>query len=331
MLAIESLKNTKWRSLWLLLSLWVFLLGSISVADAAEEIICSKCGRAIYGTYYKFGQKVLCPNDLPRCAVCGRTCTRYYTRNDGQILCQDHARASAPVCSCCHEPILAGTYMRLRDNLYSCAKCEKAGWPRCFICNLPISSGGLIFSDARRLCPFHSTTAVNDQASAQVYFRKAKSLINQYISSSVNINDVVVTIHIVDQNVLAEKMRLDYAAEPSLKLTCGKTLEYNLGNKKVYRIYILQGLPSEDFLTTMIHECGHVWQMSHRVRRLGLRHQEGFCEWLSYKINKQLRRRTQILLLESKNDSIYHAGLQDYLQLEAKKGKEGVLRSALGY
>ena len=35
--------------------------------------------------------------------------------------------------------------------------------------------------------------------------------------------------------------------------------------------------------------------------------------------------------LESKNDSIYHAGLQDYLQLEAKKGKEGVLRSALGY
>lgn len=310
----------------------VVLNVSLTAVAAEKEIICSKCGQTIYGTYYQFGKKILCPKDLPRCVICGRTCTKYYTRDDGKIVCPKDAVASAPVCSNCHKPILSGKYMRLRDNLYSCSECEKSGLPRCFICSLPISSGGLVFSDGRRLCAFHSTTAVNDQASAQVYFRKAKSLINQYISPSININDVVVTIHIVDQKVLAEKMRSDYDNEPSLKMTCGKTLEYNVGGgKKVYRIYILQGLPSEDFLTTMIHECGHVWQMSHKVRRLGLRHQEGFCEWLSYKINKQLRRQNQILLLENKKDSIYHAGLQNYLKLESQKGKEGVLRSALGY
>lgn len=333
MLAIDCLKNKNWPKIWLLISFCAIVFGFVLPSKAAEkEIICSKCGQVIYGTYYQFGKKVLCPKDLPRCTVCGRTCTSYYTKGDGKIVCKDDALASAPVCASCHKPILSGKYLRLRDNLYSCDKCEKAGLPRCFICDLPISSGGLVFSDGRRLCAFHSATAVNDQASAQVYFRKAKSLINQYISPSININDVVVTVHIVDQKVLAEKMRSDYDKEPSLKLTCGKTLEYYVGGgKKVYRIYVLQGLPSEDFLSTMIHECGHVWQMSHKVRRLGLRHQEGFCEWLSYKINKQLRRQTQIFLLENKKDSIYHAGLVNYLELESKKGKEGVLRSALGY
>lgn len=334
MLFIDCIKNINWHKVCLLILFCaaVVLNVSLTAVAAEKEIICSKCGQTIYGTYYQFGKKILCPKDLPRCVICGRTCTKYYTRDDGKIVCPKDAVASALVCSNCHKPILSGKYMRLRDNLYSCSECEKSGLPRCFICSLPISSGGLVFSDGRRLCAFHSTTAVNDQASAQVYFRKAKSLINQYISPSININDVVVTIHIVDQKVLAEKMRSDYDNEPSLKMTCGKTLEYDVGGgKKVYRIYILQGLPSEDFLTTMIHECGHVWQMSHKVRRLGLRHQEGFCEWLSYKINKQLRRQNQILLLENKKDSIYHAGLQNYLKLESQKGKEGVLRSALGY
>lgn len=331
MLLRDCLKNNNWSKILLPVLFCAVVFFATSLSAWAEEIICNKCGRAIYGTYYKFGNKIVCPNDLPRCVVCGRTCTQYYTRNDGKIVCKKDAVAIAPVCSCCHKPILVGKYMHLRDNLYSCIKCEKAGLPRCFLCNLPISSGGLVFSDGRRLCAFHSATAVNDQKSAQVYFRKAKSLINQYISPSININDVVVTIYIVDQNVLAQKMRSGEEQDPSLKLTCGKTLEYHVGGKKIYRIYILQGLPSEDFLTTMIHECGHVWQLSHKVRRLGLRQQEGFCEWLSYKINKQLRRQTQISLLENKNDSIYHAGLQEYLALEKQKGKKEVLRSALGY
>lgn len=333
MLKRNCIETRNWRKAWLLILFFAAAFITFSQAAGAEkQPTCSKCGRVIYGDYYKFGDKSFCQTDLPRCAACGRKITdRLYTRADGKFFCDKDAKASAPVCSNCHNPILSGKYMRLRDNLYSCEKCEKAGLPRCFLCNLPISSGGLVFSDGRRLCAFHSASAVNDQKSTQVYFRKAKALIKQYVSPSVDIDNVDVTIHIVDQNVLAEKIRSEYEQEPSLKLTCGKTLEYRLGNKKIYRIYILQGLPSEDFLTTMIHECGHVWQMSHKVRRLGLRHQEGFCEWLSYKINKQLRRSTQISLLENKNDSIYHVGLLNYLDIEAKLGKDGVLRGALGY
>ena len=329
----NCIKDRNWRRVRLLVLFFTAAFIILSqVAWAEKQPTCSKCGRTIYGEYYQLGDKNFCQADLPRCIICGRKVTdRFYTRADGKFICEKDYKANAPVCSNCHKPILVGKYMRLRDKLYSCEKCEKAGLPRCFICNLPISNGGLVFSDGRRLCAFHSASAVNDQNSAQIYFRKAKALIAKYISSSVNIDDVNVTIHIVDQKVLAEKMRSEYEQEPSLKLTCGKTLEYGVGNKKIYRIYILQGLPSEDFLTTMIHECGHVWQLSHKVRRLGLRHQEGFCEWLTYKINKQLRRATQISLLENKNDSIYHAGLLNYLDMEAKQGKDGVLRSALGY
>ncbi|MGM9999184.1 MAG: hypothetical protein ACI38Q_07330 [Candidatus Bruticola sp.] len=307
------------------------LVGDPSLARD-RRLVCSKCGRVISGYYYKMNDgSIVCSDDIPKCYICGKECAEgYYVLKDGRTVCAKDMERRIPTCSCCNNKPSDAQIVRLRDNLISCRKCWESKLPRCFLCNLPIINGGLVFSDGRRLCPYHSVSAVNDQHSAEVYFDKAKQLIRQYVSPSINIDDASLSIHIVDQNVLCEKMRSSGDPSPSLKLTSGRTLLYKIGGRMLFRIYVLQGLPSEDFLTTMVHECGHVWQMKNKVVPLSKRREEGFCEWLSYKVNQHLHRQTQIELLEHKNDSIYHQGLMEYLDIEKKQGRNGVLSYALG-
>ncbi|MGM9992439.1 MAG: hypothetical protein ACI376_06275 [Candidatus Bruticola sp.] len=309
-----------------------FGLFGCSVSARDRRLICSKCGCVISGSYYKMSDgSIVCPNDSPKCFICGEICTdRYYILKSGRTICAKDMDKQIPACSCCHRKPTDAAIVRLRDNLVSCSQCWNSKLPRCFLCNLPISSGGLIFSDGRHLCPYHSASAINDQHSAEIYFDKAKQLIKQYVSPSINIDDASISIHIVDKNVLCEKMRSGGDPSPSLELTSGRTLQYKIGGRMLFRIYVLQGLPSEDFLTTMVHECGHVWQMKNIVTPLSQRRQEGFCEWLAYKVNNQLHRQTQIQLLEAKNDNVYHKGLLEYLDLEKRRGRSAVLSYALG-
>lgn len=298
----------------------------MSVAVSAAAPVCSKCRRAIHGTVYKLGNFILCEDDAPRCRVCGKICTgRFYTNSSG-YLCEEDFQRRAPVCYTCGNKILEGRRYLLRDNIVICESCRNdKSLPRCFVCNAPIMYQGLKFSDGRVSCRFHAEKAVVSQDQMPVYLARAWQLIGSYADPSIKVDPRRVSIYIVDKYAFNSKIK----TSGLLGDVHGLTIGYR-GGRSDFHIYIIQGLPPDDTLTTVVHECGHVWQMFNAAGNLDSLHKEGFCEWLSYKVNKGLGHAQQVELLEKKKDNVYGKGLRYYLEIEKRGGVQGVLQEALG-
>lgn len=233
-------------------------------------------------------------------------------------------------CAACHQE-RAGVSSRTYEGRQVCPECEQASLPRCFICKIPIRGGGLHFSDGRRNCDLHSQRVVTTQSEVERYFREAWSLIARYVSPQIKCDPDLTSVHIVDYNLFVERLRLSGKAGESR--AHGLTLTINSGGfvtMPVSQVFVLQGLPDEHALSVIVHECGHVWQNANLMRPLDKTRNEGFCQWLSYKVNQGLGRRQQMAELLARRDPYYGVGLQVYLQLEKQLGIEGLLDYALG-
>ena len=325
----------KMRALWwgLILCLGWGLLASCGSWAQGVELHCSQCGKELKGRYYVLEGRYYCTEDMPRCSKCGRRLTgKYYRDSQGKNICQKDFLAQAPTCSVCKRKVVDQAFTVYRDGLVACATCKAAGLPQCFLCRLPIREGGLVFSDGRRSCEYHSHNIVTTQAQAQTYFNKAWKLIARYVSPKITYDPRSVSVHIVDYNLFLERLRNSPNHDDESRVY-GLTNTYGPSSnpqKAVSQVFLLQGLPSADALSTMVHECGHVWQQKNRKIDLDLLRSEGFCQWLSYKVNVGLRRQDQVRILLDRDDPYYGQGLQYYLQLERRGGLPAVFRYAVG-
>ena len=89
-------------------------------------------------------------------------------------------------------------------------------------------------------------------------------------------------------------------------------------------IFIEHGLPRIVLLEVLAHEFAHAWQSEQSPPDAPLEVQEGFAEWVSYKLLESLgchKRMARIL----KRDDLYGQGLQQVLAWERESGVAGVL------
>lgn len=295
---------------------------------------CAKCGQIISGKYWQLdGGKYVCEKDyiasLPRCAVCGQKLTGTYYQNErGQKLCERDHKASCPVCSACGKKIIKGGYSKLeRDNLVACAACMARGGPECFLCSLPVIKNGVKYSDGRYACKYHCSGAITTQKQLNPYLRRAWKLIAAYVSPKFRVSPEYLTLHIVDENSLKEH----HAPTDDISTVFGLTRTFMRGGSMIFQIWILQGLLPDDLDSTMVHECGHVWfSVNNKKAKNGeSAKEEGFCQWLSYKVNLGLGRRWQAEHIDRRTDPIYGKGFQRYKAIEKQSGIRGVMRYAL--
>ncbi|MBQ7501083.1 protein DA1, partial [bacterium] len=294
---------------------------------------CSKCGKAINGTYYDKGNgKYLCEKDykasLPRCCKCGQIISgKYYENENGTYLCEKDYIASCPVCSVCGKKAIGKYTVTGYGHFIACSDCMARKAPKCFLCSLPVIKNGVKYSDGRYACKYHCNDAITTQKQLKPYLRRAWKLIGAYVSPRLKTIPEYLTVHIVDETSLKNAHNKD---RDELSMIFGMTHTFPRGDTVMFQIWILQGLPPNELDSTMVHECGHVWLRMHAEGLKGdTPREEGFCEWLSYKVNLGLGREDLAKQIDSRRDKLYGEGFQMYKKIEQKSGINGVLRYAL--
>jgi hypothetical protein len=91
-------------------------------------------------------------------------------------------------------------------------------------------------------------------------------------------------------------------------------------------IYVQTGLPRRLFLQVASHEYAHAWQGENCPLLTDIRFQEGFAEWVAYRVLSHYGYQDQMIQMRNGNN-IYSQGLQWILDLETKVGSKGVLEA----
>lgn len=338
--------------------------GSTICSSCYEDtrLRCSVCGRAINGTYYKTNTgAVLCERDhlnqLPRCAVCGKRLTdRYYTMNDGRTVCEHDINSllptcyicgkvlkgkyytdqdkhhyceedferQIPVCAICGKKLKGVKYKHYSNDEYICLKCDSA-YARCLVCKCPTGRNGMQLSDGRVLCPVHMRKAVFGAYNGIAIYNKAKNNIISLFGSEMELRFPVSSIELLSLDAFKRVY-----SKNELGLTIGFCKTAKIGPKFIHRIYALDGYPPEHLLTTMAHEYSHAWQNENNTSHVIMdpAFQEGFCQWVAYKMNEYLRREGEMQRLLAYDDPQYGDGLRAFINLEHSIGIKGVLWAA---
>ncbi|MBQ7529980.1 hypothetical protein IJT10_08810 [bacterium] len=296
---------------------------------------CSKCNVVLDKQKYKLGDKLFCQRDLPAvCPKCGMSIIKHSLTSSGEYRCH-----KTLICSTCGQTI-SGSYFVLLDNVAVCRKCKgNKNLHECFLCHVPISNlnAGLVFSDGRHSCKVHMKGAINTSKLGN-YLTIAKKSLTTYVSPRLKIDDnIPLTIHCVDGNSLnSTRKHIKGMEDLDIKLILGVTKPRFVYDAVCdFQIWMLQGLPEQYFMTALVHECAHVWQINSikyysDVNKVTARDREGFANWVAYKYNQRMGRNEQLKYLDSATDPYYGEGLQYYKRIERRYGINGCIDYAVG-
>lgn len=309
------------------------LLLALTLPALAAPLRCSACGRLILsGTYYRLSDgRVLCPADYdrqaPRCDECGRRLDgRYYRTAEGRTLCEADYERTAPRCIICGR-IPSGRYRVLAGNRPVCSSCF-ASYPHCFLCQAPVPPGeGLRLADGRVLCGPDARRALFDATAARLAFHKAREEVLAALGPGMALEHPVDRVQLVDlQTLRSLARRAGFSAEP----ITGLFRRRQRGPRLDYTVYLLSGLTPERFLTVASHEYAHAWHSENHpdYGAVEAALQEGFAEWVSYKVNQRLGRTGELEQLTAQAAPEYARGLRFFLEVERRHGVQGVFRVA---
>jgi hypothetical protein len=264
-------------------------------------------------------------------------------------------------CEICRVQIGSRAFVLDGDSRFYCRECFE-NHPHCDTCDRPISGRGLRTEDGelsgreraepvtpamgypvpavpgprasvlrtqssvlgpqdRNLCERCRSTAVTDPNAAHALYGRMRAALSRQIGMA-----------------LHEPCQLKLVSRHQLMSLVDKSLLYNLDADSRGRcfglfmrqgahrsIFIESGLPQIVLLEVMAHEYAHAWQ-SENCREAGSREvQEGFAEWVAYKLLQYwgCKRRSDRML---RRDDLYGRGLKMVLAWEAEGGVAEVFR-----
>ncbi|MBI3924507.1 MAG: hypothetical protein HY319_03120 [Armatimonadetes bacterium] len=272
---------------------------------AAQTATCSHCGKPILG--------------------------RGYRLSDGRTVCEAHLEAALPRCKVC-EQAMSGAYRLVGERETPvCDTCMEK-YPHCWVCGEPVPpKRGRHLKDGRYLCNIDRKTAIFSPHAAGRLFDQARREVVRSLGPALVAPVGVEKVLLVDTEGMARAAAdMEHEGKSPSGLTRIKVSES--GGKRRHHpptVFLLSGMPREEFLTVAAHEYGHVWHSQahpdyfHCSRRL----REGFAEWVAYKVLVKMGREGQLKkLLSGKSDSDYSEGLRRVLALEKSVGAPGVLK-----
>jgi hypothetical protein len=197
--------------------------------------------------------------------------------------------ARADNCDFCGQPIYGGTIYFVTDKITgekkeACADCTKL--PTCYICSLPVKTGGVELPDGRWLCARDAATAVLNKDEVVRISEQVKDdldrLFSRFTTFPTNVEITVIDRIDVDSIFSAEGNAFE---SPDL-------LGYNrpevVDDHTVYKIGLLTGMPLAQLKEACAHEYAHAWVGENvskgRKASLSRDAEEGFCELVGYSL-----------------------------------------------
>ena len=223
-------------------------------------------------------------------------------------------------CSACNMQVGSEGVMLEGERGVYCGHCFESR-PRCDTCGRPVGPHYWSRPDGRKLCDRCQSTAVSDAQYAHALYRRVRAALDRELGLSLH---EPCQLKLVNRRQLAgliDKSSL-YSLDAASRDRCFG-LFMREGRHRA--IFVEYGLPQMVLMEVMAHEFAHAWQSEQCPGDLPQETQEGFAEWMAYKllegwgcwkrIDRMLRR-----------EDIYGRGLRMVLQWEQAEGQAGVIR-----
>ncbi|HUP27831.1 MAG TPA: protein DA1 [Chloroflexia bacterium] len=191
--------------------------------------------------------------------------------------------------------------------------------PRCDTCSRPVGSHYWARPDGRQLCDRCQSTSVSDPAQAHALYRRVRADLARYLGMSLQETCQLKLVSRQQLLQLIDKSSL-YHLDADSK---GRCFGLFIREGEHRAIFVEYGLPRIVLLEVLAHEFTHAWQSENCRSDQAPEIQEGFAEWVAYKLLENLgcRRRSERML---RRDDMYGRGLKRVLQWEKEGGKAGV-------
>ncbi|SYZ72635.1 hypothetical protein TRIP_C20750 [Candidatus Zixiibacteriota bacterium] len=299
---------------YLLPILALFLIFAVS-AQATQQMTCAYCRKLIdSGEYVKVEGKYFHKNHF-LCAYCDRPISdkRYYMLGGQYYDSSCYYNAILPKCAYCNTPI-DGNYIESNGRKYHkecydghialrCGLCggiitgnylvddwgnkyhaeHEKNERQCRYCGRFISEstsdGGKTYSDGRAVCGICLKTAVNDKDAAERIISETADKLAAY---GIKIDVDKIKLKLVDSRQMG-KINTDMG-DKAQGTTRFEQSSYYFGLFKERRltIYILNGMPREEFIATAAHELMHAWLYQNAPLKMDAMLTEGSCSFASW-------------------------------------------------
>lgn len=330
---------------------------------------CSYCGKSIKGKFSIKDDEPFHPACLLRdqnlvCAHCNKVLATTWVESDGEkyhrACFENHVQLR---CGICGKPI-HGEYVDHEDGAFHerCYKLTKL--PRCAVCSQPVegphlmdawgnkahtehggrevdlcdscgriisqqtSKGSSTYSDGRIICGLCRKTAVMHLRSPGKMQRSLTTLLG-----SVGIGGIPDNIPLKLVNLDSLKQHSgDMFSDSARGFTM--TTRYarkNTATRVDHTIFILSGLPLEEFKAVLAHELLHVWLIEHKVD-LSHTNTEGFCNLGAMLVNQTENSPFSLNLLrqlENNPDPVYGDGYRTMKERLDRLGWDGLITDLL--
>lgn len=215
-----------------------------------------------------------------------------------------HGSLSCDICG----GIITGQYLIDEWGNAFCTH-HDADLPRCASCGRricqPLTNGGVVYSDGRKVCDLCRKTAVDDQTQVSRSMRRVRDILGR---NGLLIDEKLFPIRLVDVATIDQIQKSGNAN------TLGLFQSRSIGGKRqVEAVNLLWGMPAYALEGILAHELGHAWMFLNHVDDLEEQIEEGLCNLLKYTVNRDHVTRETLYEIRSlfKNpDPIYGEGFR---------------------
>jgi hypothetical protein len=211
-------------------------------------------------------------------------------------------------------------FMLEGDLRFYCRDCFELR-PRCDTCDRPVGSHYWTRPDGRKLCDRCQSTAITDPAVAYALYGRVRAALARELGISLREPCQLKLVNRKQLLSMVDKSSLSHLDSDSRGRCFG--LFFRQGTRRA--IFIEYGLPQIVLLEVMAHEYAHAWQSENCPSDVPPEAQEGFAEWVAYKLLQGwgCYRRSDRML---RRDDLYGRGLKLVLGWERAGGVAEVFR-----
>lgn len=225
-------------------------------------------------------------------------------------------------CAACDLQVGTQAFMLEGETRVYCRNCFEEK-PRCDTCGAPVGTHYWSRTDGRKLCDNCQATVVSDRKHAEALYDGVRAGLMRLLGITLQKS---CGLQLVSRNQL-----LGLIAKSSLYTLDAESKDRCFGlfirEGKHRAIFVEYALPQIVLMEVMAHEYAHAWQNENCPGELTPEVQEGFAEWVTYKLLQSwgATKRTERML---RRDDIYGRGLKKMLQWEEEGGIAAVFRRA---
>lgn len=290
-------------------------------AKIKTAIYCDECRQEIHGKYYNLHGERLCSICYakygPKCDICGMVLYgKFYTKDRHKYCYKCYQEKIVKRCAICDKKIFRSGYKELAGERYFCKLCVEK-YPQCESCGAPADS---YRSKQFPLCSRCQKEIISTEEQLRALFEEVQRTAQNSLGLKVNLNPQ--RVHFATDQQL--KGGDDPEHTKKLGLCMPKFLGFFLLRQD---IYIKSRMPRTMTIDSLAHEYGHAWLNVNCKRKLTPIEEEGFAEWVSYKVLYKSGMGQRAIIKKKNTVPIYGDGLRKMLQLESKHGTKWVIDS----